>query len=339
MDMLLAHLLDAAGRAPSAHNTQPWLLRPLDVALEVRIQRDRMLPAVDPSGADLLHALGALLENVLLTLAARGLDGSYEVQEGAAPESVVLTIRWRPAEQPAFDPTLYRMIPIRRTSRLPYEPEAIPASTLAELESQATAPCRLRVLTDPSHVDEIRRLATDATVEQMADAPVAAELYRWLRFSRRDPRWYRDGLNASCMAWKRWEALLGRVLLAPLPLRLLSRAGLLRRLAGQVDQQAPRAPAVALLVLRGEGHARRIEAGRCLQRIWLTAAARGLVTHPISAAVDVSTTRPRVYERFGLGPDDRHVNLFRLGRSAPPSRSPRLPADELLALPAPPTIA
>ena len=36
--------------------------------LEIRVHAERTLPAVDRSGADLLHALGALLENVVLTL-------------------------------------------------------------------------------------------------------------------------------------------------------------------------------------------------------------------------------------------------------------------------------
>src|SRR2546427_8127682 len=52
MDALLAHLLDAAGRAPSAHNTQPWRLRWKGDALEVRTPEERKLPAVDPAGSD-----------------------------------------------------------------------------------------------------------------------------------------------------------------------------------------------------------------------------------------------------------------------------------------------
>ena len=55
-----------------------------------------------------------------------------------------------------------------------------------------------------------------------------------------------------------------------------------------------------------------------------------MVTHPLSAAVDVAATRPRTLELFGVGPGEHPVNLFRLGYSAPPARSPRLPADEIL---------
>jgi hypothetical protein len=194
----------------------------------------------------------------------------------------------------------------------------------------ATPPCELQILTDPKTIHEIRALVADATAEQLADDAVASELFAWTRFSPRDPRWYRDGLNAACMGWKGIERLATRVVLAPRTLQLLSRWGLLKKLCGNVDQQAPRAPALCLLSIEGEGTRPRIEAGRCLQRIWLTAAVQGLVTHPLSAAVDVPRTRPRVFELMSVSPGRLHVNLFRIGRSAPPARSARLPADEIL---------
>src|SRR5512145_26459 len=111
MEPLLAHLLDAASRAPSAHNTQPWRLHWRGDRLEVRVPQERALPAVDPAGLDVLHGLGALLENLLLTLAQHGLEGHYQVTETVAPGRTVLGVNWTPASAPAADTTLYRMIP------------------------------------------------------------------------------------------------------------------------------------------------------------------------------------------------------------------------------------
>jgi nitroreductase len=338
MQLLHAHLLDAAGRAPSAHNTQPWLLRFQPGALEIRVRPERALPAADPTGADVLHSIGALLENVLLTLAHLGQEAAYEIADTVSGETPLVTVRWCATEAPPPDPTLYRMIPIRSTSRLPYDPAPIAPEILATLQAVTSPPCELHVLTDPDATREVRALVATATAVQLADPPVAAELYGWLRFSPRDRRWYRDGLNAACMGWRSWEAAAIRLLLAPATLRLLAPLGLHRALCANVDQQAPPAPALCLLTIAGmegsapPGIAERIEAGRTLQRIWLTATAHGLVTHPLSAAVDVPQTRPRVLARFGVSPDRHHVNLFRLGRSAPPARSPRLPADEIVEL-------
>ncbi len=330
MDSLRADLLDAASRAPSAHNTQPWAIAWEGEAMSIFIRQDRTLPAVDESGADMLHAIGALLENVLLTLYQRDLKPSYEVADRVDPDRPIVTVHWKPTTESRPDPTLYRMIPVRQTSRLPYDSQPISSRDLDALQAVVAAPCVLKVLTGYHELTEIRSLVARATAAQFRDSAVIEELYRWMRFTTRDRRWFRDGLNADCLGLRRWEAQVLRLLLAPRLLSLLGRWGLIHLLTANIDQHAPPTPAICLLLVEGEGVVHRIEAGRCLQRIWLTAAARGLSTHPISAAVDYGETRSRVLERFYVDPGYRHVNLFRLGVSTKPARSPRLPVDEMI---------
>jgi nitroreductase len=330
MDLLFSHLLDAAGRAPSAHNTQPWALRWRGHSLEVFLRAERALPAVDPTGVEMLHAVGALLENLVLTLEQLDFEPVYEVVDSLTAGNPVLTLRWNPVRTPRPDPTLYRMIPVRQTSRLPYQSEPITTEDLEEIRQAVATPCSLAILTDPDEVETIRRLVCDATIEQLKDTRASDELYTWLRFSKRENRWYRDGLNAECMGWNRLEALALRWMLAPGILRTFGPWGLFRLLGSDVDKNAPPTPAIGLLTVEKDDIAGRIEAGRQLQRVWLTAASKGLATHPISAAVDVSRTRLMVFQRFGLPPDSLHVNLFRIGRSLPPARSHRLPVDEIL---------
>jgi len=333
MDALLAELLDAAQAAPSAHNTQPWLLKWTGTELHGQINSERTIPAADPTFADLLHAFGAMIENILLTLEQRGLTGEYEIAVHAMTEAPYLRLSWKPATSPPPDPTLYRMIPVRRTSRLPYAPTPVSSEALAAMRAIVAPPCSLFVLTDPAAIHAVRKLVALAAVEQMRDRPIVQELYHWLRFSRRDPRWYRDGLTAACMGWGRWSAAFLRVMLAPAVVRCVAACRLHRLIYGGVNSQAPAAPALCLLTVEGEGASVRTEAGRTLQRLWLTAAAYGLVTHPLSAGVDHAPTRPQVFAQFGVPGGQKHVNLFRLGQSPPSSRAPRLPADELLVAP------
>jgi hypothetical protein len=271
-----------------------------------------------------------LLENVILALEQLDLEPSYEVASPSGEEWPIVVVRWESAKRPRPDPTLYRMIPIRQTSRLPYSRDRIPDEDLDALRSATGPPCALAILTDPREINEIGRLVSEATLEQLADRATAEELYSWLRFSRRDRRWWRDGLNADCMGWSHLEAMALRMLLAPSILRRFGRWGLFRMLASDVEKNAPPAAALALLTVQEEGVGHRIEAGRHLQQIWLTAASRGLSTHPISAAVDIERTRHQVLDRFGLGHSTLHVNLFRIGRSPTSFRSARLPADEIL---------
>lgn len=330
MNQLLAHLLDAASRAPSAHNTQPWILTWRDDALHISLKPDRLLSAVDATNADAFHAVGALLENLMLTLEQLRLQGHYQVADRLELGQPLVKLTWKPSNQPPKDATLYRMIPIRRTSRIAYKSDPVAADILQSLSAVTGPQSTLRVINDLERVEEIRQLVADATLEQLHDPSITSELYDWLRFSRRNRRWFRDGLNAECMCWKRWQTVMARRLLTPRMIRALTWCRLNRVMYGSVDQNAPAAPVICLLTLESDNLQSRVEAGRSLQRVWLTAASHGLVTHPISAAVDVARTRPLVYQLFDVPPGHVHVNLFRLGYSDPVARSHRLPVDEIL---------
>ena len=204
MDPLLAHILDAASRAPSAHNTQPWLLRWLGAVLEVRVNRERCLPAADPSYVDILHSLGAMLENVLLTLAQLGYTPSYRVAEHMDFDSPMALVWWRKSKEAPPDPALYRMIPIRRTSRLRYVPEPIELAALDALRAAVGPQCTLHFLTNAEAINEVRALVAEATAE-LPEKHTAMELREWVRSSH-DRRWYRDGLDGGLSRVEPWEA-------------------------------------------------------------------------------------------------------------------------------------
>ena len=65
-------VLRAAHRAPSIHNTQPWLFRPLPDGVEVLEDLRRALPASDPHGRDRLVSCGAAVRNAEVALARLG---------------------------------------------------------------------------------------------------------------------------------------------------------------------------------------------------------------------------------------------------------------------------
>jgi nitroreductase len=330
MNPLLAHLVEAASRAPSAHNAQPWLLQWRENELRVRVAEDRMLPVADPEGSDTLHALGALLENLLLTLGQLGFEGAYVIPQQWDRSEPVIVLRWHHCVGPRPDSRLYRMIPIRRTSRLKYLDEPIPVAALDGIRLAAACPAKLYVLTAKPAMREIGSLAAAAGAEALRKKQYARELYRWMRFSRRDPGWYRDGLNAECMGLNRIKAAVAQQLLKPEVAAYLTKFSWSKLLYANADDHAPFAPAMCLLTTQDPSTAGRVEAGHTLQRVWLTAASHGLVTHPLSAAVDEPKSRRRVFEIFDVPPGEVHVNLFRLGKSPKTAPSARLPADELL---------
>ena len=54
-------VLEAAGRAPSVHNTQPWAFRVAPDVIELHSDPARRLPVADPDDRELRLACGAAL--------------------------------------------------------------------------------------------------------------------------------------------------------------------------------------------------------------------------------------------------------------------------------------
>src|SRR5690606_30202153 len=137
--MTAATLADAvtdALRAPSVHNTQPWLWRigPEDVQLHADPQRH--LIATDPDRRDLVISCGAALHHLRVALAARGLHAEVHRLPDADDETLLATVTVRPGGDPA-DAELFCAIARRRTDRRRLSRRPVPADHLRALVEQA----------------------------------------------------------------------------------------------------------------------------------------------------------------------------------------------------------
>ena len=71
-------MVEYAIKAPSGHNTQPWLFRINENSIEIHPNFDRALPVVDFDNRELFISLGCALENLCITALEKGYD--YDVE-------------------------------------------------------------------------------------------------------------------------------------------------------------------------------------------------------------------------------------------------------------------
>ncbi|MEZ0066924.1 hypothetical protein ABIA32_002937 [Streptacidiphilus sp. MAP12-20] len=266
------------GRAPSAHNTQPWTLRYESDRVVLGWAAERELPAGDPTRRDLYLSLGAYLETCLIVAAEAGLAVEAEVR--VDPEARTFA-ELRPAD--AVYPTEIRgrVVARRGCARGPYLPGRLTSEQLALLWG--------RVIGSGLHElpsGELAALAVRADRWMWRTAPVVAELRQWLRLSPADPRFAQDGLSYEALAMSRAEAIGLRAVLA-----LRAQGPLAGVLAGtQRELFAKQEHSVLILTGQRDTPEGVLATGRDLARLWYTLTELGLRVHPVSQLLDCPAT-------------------------------------------------
>jgi len=294
-------------RAPSAHNTQPWVLGYGADAVHVGADPARSLPDSDPTGRDLELGLGAFVETCLIVAADAGLPVTAVPAGPAAVRLVAADATYR-------TPFTAADVEARRVARGAYAPGALPAAVLAGLEQGLV------------HLPA-RDLAADLVAADrwlFGTPAVARELHGWLRLHPRHPRYALDGLSDRALELSRFEArFLGGALRSH---RITRRLGLPALLAA-AGRGLLRYDGSVLVLVRTDGES-RLDAGRRLMRTWLALARHDLAVHPVSQLLDCPTTAARLRDRVGARREGAEpLAVFRVGRPrTAPVRSARLPA-------------
>jgi hypothetical protein len=312
-------------RAPSAHNTQPWVLRYREESVEIGWDPARTLPVGDPAGRDLRLALGAFTETCLIVCADAGLRVEFRQDHSEADRRAgyLAGVEGRYAA-PYTTPFTVQDVRDRRTGRGAYEPGRLDDAVAGRLEKLAA-----------EEKAEIRRVGCRELIELARDAdrhlfstpPFARELREWLRLDPEDPRYEQDGLTDRALGLSRMETRALRTALSPRWYSLLRRLGLPRMLASASRKTLDYDGEVVVLVGRpGCTDGEQVALGRVLMRQWLTLSTLGYTTHPVSQIIDVEITKQRLARLLGVDDPSRLLNVTRVGRpKTVPPPSARLP--------------
>jgi nitroreductase len=285
-DLRLA--VSAGVRAPSLHNSQPWLFRLTDGAIEVLADPSRSVPAIDRDGWATRIACGAATYNARLALAAAGRPASVRLHPSPGVPARLTPGTPRPptyAEQELHD-----AIPRRHSNRGPFWPDPVPA------------PVRVRLIAAARDEDGWLDLLVGTTAVN-GFAEIAQSADRVL---------LRDTAYQAALASMRGAVPLsaGAPLAEPhdmLPQRLFND----RRRANGRDYEPE--PLIGILGSAGDLAVDHTMAGQALQKVLLTATATGLDTSMISQPIEVPAAReqlrrslgrtgfPQITVRFGYG--------------------------------------
>ena len=325
-------MLDAARRAPSPHNTQPWRLTvkgPHEMLLDW--DHSRLLTVADPDGWAMCYGLGCALEAMAAVARVTfepGSDGFPGDPGWYAGTVRVGALRDNYTEAQA-------VVEQRVTARVPYRKEPIPRTVLDDLEREAGRHGTvLHILESRQELSRFTELMRDAAAEQFADDAWLSELLHWMRLSPGEQSAALDGVTAPTLAMGPIPARFMGMLRSRPRLRVgATRAGLPRGMAGELVKPIPSSGAVLMLARSATNAQDRIAGGQAMMAVWLAATRAGLAAQPAFSALAVPATLAATCELFEMSPDTEPIAVLRVGRaSGTQPRCPRLPLEEIYTI-------
>jgi hypothetical protein len=308
-----------AVRAPSSHNSQPWRFRLTDDVLELRADRARALPVVDPDHRELIISCGATLFHVGVVLRHYGSTPRIERLPDPADPDLLARIRIGPArERTAEDEALFHAITSRRTFRRRFLDRCLPEGLDSMLDGAARAEgAWLEVFRTEEARHAVADLVAEADRLLMSDKRFRRELALWLRPNRGKRR---DGLPGYALGLGTLRAAVG-----PMVLRMFDDG---RRQAVRDRRLATEAPMLALLGTAHNTPRHWLMAGEAVAHVLLRAQVCDIAASFLNQPIEVPALRPRLQALAGQ--DGFPQLLLRLGYGRAPRATPRRPVAEVV---------
>lgn len=272
----LRSLVEAATRAPSGDNTQPWRFALDESAGRIGIHLDETRdPSPMNAGQRMARiALGAALENLLREAEHRG--WAFTLERAVPPALAAVRVKVREGAAPGD-----AAIPARVTNRRPYDGRPAPEAVLSKLSS-LTAPLdgvTTHWITGPERLTTLGALVGRADATTFAVPAMLAAFLRKVRFDVPPDAHVDDGLSTASLEFSAAERILLRAL-PWLPHGLLKAAGAFRMMRARSRKLVAGSSGLCLLAAQDEA-ATDLTVGRAMQRAWLALTEQGLAVQPM----------------------------------------------------------
>ena len=310
-------VVEQACRAPSIHNTQPWLFRWDGQRFELYADTSRGLSGSDPDGRELVISCGAALYNLRLALRKAGYSGEVSLLPVTKDPRLLARVSVRESAPASVqERRAYAALTRRHTHRGTFEDRPLePALAVALQRAAEEEHAELVYVNDPGQRRRILHLARAAERALSENELVRQELLEWTPEGA-TPR--RDGIPSTAYPVD-----------APthpddLPPRDFDQGRGIGKL-----QPSERVPgAIAVLTTERDVELDWLQAGQALERVLVTAAEQWAFAAIHSQVVEVEDLRGEL--RRELCTSNYPQLMLRFGHAASAAATPRRPVGDVL---------
>lgn len=347
-------LVGFGAMAPSGGNSQPWHFIFERGRLKCLHEPARSKAILDYKNLASYISFGAVTENIHLAAQQFGFDVHVETFPNSGDVNHVCTLTFSKQNQIVRDSALFEQIAKRLTNRKPGIRTKLSEFDRTALKAAAEhRGASLTLIDDSSRLDAIADFLGPGDRLRFGSHDMHSELINEIRWTPREVEATRDGLDLATLELSPVDLAGLRLATSLGAMELVSKLGGGRALEKPTRKSIAGASAVGLVSIpQGNTPRAMFEGGRALQRVWLTATARGYSFQPMTALVclfwrlldgglglsrgqvkELKHLRGRYLETVAVPPGHGEVMLFRLTRAdAPTAHSLRRPVSDLLTV-------
>jgi hypothetical protein len=289
-DDIFLKIVRSAVKAPSGHNTQPWLFAKEEDGICIIPDFSRSLPVADPEHRELFISLGCAAETAKIAARFYGYNAELNIDllENQGTIKIILS-RNDTAEQPE----LFSFINLRQTTRNIYNGRSVTDDDLKKFTKIDSEPgYDVRFYIGEEKFNEFVPYIFEANAIQMRNPDFKNELIQWFRFSEKEAMQKGDGLYTACNGVPAMGRLPGSFVLK----NFVTAKSENKRLLKQLKKSA----AVVLFTSPNDSVADLIKTGMTFQFFALTATKLGLSQSHINMPCQVTEVRNKMINDLGL---------------------------------------
>ena len=314
-------MIEQATKAPSGHNTQPWLFHICEDSIEIHPDNRKTLHVVDRNRREMFVSLGCATENLCIAAGSIGYASKVNVSEEG-----IISIELHSVDNQKKT-LLSGQITRRQTNRSIYNGKQIPEKVIRELltlekEEYIGIYCWQK---QSIEFNKIRDYVLVGNKIQMSDSCFKNELKSWMRFNKRDEQQTLDGLSYAVFGAPNLPRWLSRLIMGTY---------LTPGMQNKSDEKKVNSSShVVLFTVKNDSIPEWIQLGRTLEHFLLKTTDAGIATAFINQPCELKVLAEQMQCEVihQTGKEKRiPVVLLRMGYAKAMPYSPRKERNEVI---------
>ena len=316
----IVDIVSSAIKAPSGHNTQPWIFRHFESSVEIHPDFSRSLPVVDGNHRELYISLGCAAENFCIAAREFGylVKFSIEMDENSHAYIKLDLDKCECTKDP-----LYEQIGKRQTNRSVYKQNIIPREKIVELQNiELHRGITLRIFEKGSPgFETLKDMVVKGNEIQMNDPAFKAELLSWIRFNKKHVRENNNGLTYEVMGTPATPVFIGK---------LVVKSFLTPKNQNKTDiEKINSSSHLVLFSIEQNNPENWVLLGMNLQRFLLETTRLGIASAYLNQPCEVESVSVELQSQLSLK-NETPALLLRIGYANPLPYSPRKDVSEVI---------